>query len=222
MRDRKKRITVVIMICILLVVVSGCSKEKNSDTLEEVQQREKTESVEVSDETENKADETEQTVDTKPVKKAGSEGVIYVFVCGQVASPGVYELPEGSRICQAIDAAGGMLDTASMDWVNQAETAEDGQKIYVPSTEEAETMPEGHQTGQMQETSSAEGTDGKVHLNAATREELMTLTGIGEKKADAIIRYRESNGGFHSVDELMQVEGIKEGTYNKIKDSIVI
>ena len=122
MRDRKKRITVVIMICILLVVVSGCSKEKNSDTLEEVQQREKTESVEVSDETENKADETEQTVDTEPVKKAGSEGVIYVFVCGQVASPGVYELPEGSRICQAIDAAGGMLDTASTDWVNQAET----------------------------------------------------------------------------------------------------
>ena len=176
----------------------------------------------MSDETENKADETEQTVDTEPVKKAGSEGVIYVFVCGQVASPGVYELPEGSRICQAIDAAGGMLDTASTDWVNQAETAEDGQKIYVPSTEEAETMPEGQQTGQMQETSSAEGTDGKVHLNAATREELMTLTGIGEKKADAIIRYRESNGGFQSVDELMQVEGIKEGTYNKIKDSIVI
>lgn len=218
MRDRKKRITVVIMICILLVVVSGCSKEKNSDTLEEVQQREKTESVEVSDETENKADETEQTVDTEPVKKAGSEAVIYVFVCGQVASPGVYELPEGSRICQAIDAAGGMLDTASTDWVNQAETAEDGQKIYVPSTEEAETMPE----GQTQETSSAEGTDGKVYLNAASREELMTLTGIGEKKADAIIRYRESNGGFQSVDELMQVEGIKEGTYNKIKDSIVI
>ena len=144
--------------------------------------------------------------------------MIYVFVCGQVASPGVYELPEGSRICQAIDAAGGMLDIASTDWVNQAETAEDGQKIYVPSTEEAETMPE----GQTQETSSAEGTDGKVHLNAASREELMTLTGIGEKKADAIIRYRESNGGFQSVDELMQVEGIKEGTYNKIKDSIVI
>ena len=215
MRDRKKRTTVVIMICILLVVVSGCSKEKNSDTLEEVQQREKTESVEVSDETENKADETEQTVDTEPVKKAGSEGVIYVFVCGQVASPGVYELPEGSRICQAIDAA-------STDWVNQAETAEDGQKIYVPSTEEAETMPEGQQTGQMQERSSAEGTDEKVHLNVASREELMTLTGIGEKKADAIIRYRESNGGFQSVDELMQVEGIKEGTYNKIKDSIVI
>ena len=65
-------------------------KEKNSETLEEVQRREeKTESVEVSDETENEADETEQTVDAEPVKKAGSEGVIYVFVCGQVASPGV-------------------------------------------------------------------------------------------------------------------------------------
>ena len=61
-----------------------------------------------------------------------------------------------------------------------------------------------------------------THLNAASREELMTLTGIGEKKADAIIRYRESNGGFQSVDELMQVEGIKEGTYNKIKDLSLI
>ena len=86
----------------------------------------------------------------------------------------------------------------------------------------SDTLEEVQQTGQMQERSSAEGTDEKVHLNAASREELMTLTGIGEKKADAIIRYRESNGGFQSVDELMQVEGIKEGTYNKIKDSIVI
>lgn len=222
MRDRKKRITVVIMLCILLAVVSGCGKEKHSDTLEEVQKREKTESVEVSDETENEADEN--GADSRyRICEESRERRRDLCICMRAgSSPGVYELPEGSRICQAIDAAGGMLDTASTDWVNQAETAEDGQKIYVPSTEEAETMPEGQQTGQMQETSSAEGTDGKVHLNAASREELMTLTGIGEKKADAIIRYRESNGGFQSVDELMQVEGIKEGTYNKIKDSIVI
>ena len=107
MRDRKKRITVVIMICILLVVVSGCSKEKNSDTLEEVQQREKTESVEVSDKTENKADETEQTVDTEPVKKAGSEGVIYVFVCGRWQVPGsMSSRKEAGSVRQLMQQAG--------------------------------------------------------------------------------------------------------------------
>ena len=109
MRDRKKRITVVIMIYILLVVVSGCSKEKNSDTLEEVQQREKTESVEVSDETENETDGAEQTVDTEPVKKAGSEGVIYVFVCGQVTSPGVYELPEAGSVRRLMQQVGCLI-----------------------------------------------------------------------------------------------------------------
>ena len=222
MRDRKNKIIVVIMISVLLAVMVGCSGEKNADTLEEVQQSQNSESSDTPDKIDTEADETEQTADTESVRKAGNEGMIYVFVCGQVASPGVYELPEGSRICQAIDAAGGMLDTASADWVNQAEPAEDGQKIYVPSSEEADAMPEGQQTGQMQGLSSAEGTDGKVHLDSASREELMTLTGIGEKKADAIIRYRESKGGFQSVEELMQVEGIKEGTYNKIKDSIVI
>ena len=222
MRDRKKRIAVVIMISILLALIPGCSREKNADTLEEVRKSRDSESEQMSDETEDVTDESSQRQETDSAEKAENEGVIYVFVCGQVASPGVYELPEGSRICQAIDAAGGMIDTASTDWVNQAETAEDGQKIYVPSKEEADTMPDGQQTGQIQDASSAEGADGKVHLNAASREELMTLTGIGEKKADAIIRYRESNGGFQSVDELMQVEGIKEGTYNKIKDSIVI
>lgn len=222
MRNRKKKIIVVIMIGALLAVMPGCSREKHADTLEEVQQSENSESAEVSDEAAGEADVTDQGQKAESVESTGNEGVIYVFVCGQVASPGVYELPEGSRICQAIDAAGGMLDTASADWVNQAETVMDGQKIYVPSTEEADTMQDGQQTTQMQDASSAEGTDGKVHLNSASREELMTLTGIGEKKADAIIRYRESNGGFRSVDELTQVEGIKEGTYNKIKDSIVI
>lgn len=222
MRDRKKRIIAVIMISVLLAVISGCGREKDSDTLEEVRQSQNNESADTPDNGGHEADETNQTSDTESAEEAESGGLIYVFVCGQVTNPGVYELPEGSRLCQAIDAAGGLLDTAAPDWVNQAETAEDGQKIYVPSKEEAESMPEGQQTGQKQDTASAEGADGKIHLNTASREELMTLTGIGEKKADAILQYRESNGSFQSVEELMQVEGIKEGTYNKIKDSIVI
>ena len=215
----RKRIIVTLWIGFLFAILSGCGIKNEPDTLEEVQKSQSSESVKTSEESDQEAD---QMSDTKSAEKIESTEVVYVFVCGQVASPGVYELAEGSRICQAIDAAGGMLDTAAADWVNQAEIAEDGQKIYVPTKEEAETMPDGQQTAQMQDASWAEGADGKVHLNTATKEELMTLTGIGDKKAEAIIRYRESNGGFQSVEELTQVEGIKEGTYNKIKDSIVI
>lgn len=104
---------------------------------------------------------------------------------------------------------------------------EDGQKIYVPSEEEAQAgeavpgqadgMPAGSAGPE-----SGEDSDGKININSATKDELMTLSGIGEKKAQAIISYRESHGGFQSAEELMEVEGIKTGTYEKIKDRIKI
>ena len=106
---------------------------------------------------------------------------MYLYA-GRWQVPGSDELPEGSRICQAIDAAGGMLDTASADWVNQAETAEDGQKIYVPSTENGDNA-EGSADRSDAGDIIGRGTDGKVHLNAASREELMTLTGIGGEES---------------------------------------
>lgn len=215
----RKRIIVTLWIGFLFVILLGCGSKNEPDALEKIKQSQNSESVKISEESEQESDHSS---DTEAVEGTENTEEVYVFVCGQVVSPGVYELTEGSRICQAIDAAGGMLDTAAADWVNQAETITDGQKIYVPTKEEVETMSDGQQTTQIQNSSSAEGTDGKVHLNTATKEELMTLTGIGDKKAEAIIRYRELNGGFQSVEELIQVEGIKEGTYNKIKDSIVI
>lgn len=157
----------------------------------------------------------------------GQPEQIYVYVCGQVANPGVYELPPGSRVFEAINAAGGLLDAAAGYMLNQAEKMEDGQKIYVPSEEEAQAgeavpgqadgMPAGSAGPE-----SGEDSDGKININSATKDELMTLSGIGEKKAQAIISYRESHGGFQSAEELMEVEGIKTGTYEKIKDRIKI
>lgn len=139
---------------------------------------------------------------------------IFVYVCGQVASPGVYELEADSRLFEAVKAAGGMTRTAADTYLNQAEKLTDGQRVYVPSREEAEendrAVPE----------QGAE--DGKVNLNAASKEELMTLNGIGEAKASAIIRYREEHGSFGSTEEIKEIEGIKDGVYNKIKDDIKI
>lgn len=140
---------------------------------------------------------------------------IFVYVCGEVNTPGVYELPADSRVYEAVDAAGGIKETGAYTYLNQAEKLSDGQKIYVPSQEEALA-----QGGDGQSTE--ELSDGRINLNTASKEELMTLSGIGEVKAEAILRYREEKGGFTSVEELKGIEGIKEGVFNKVKDQIKI
>lgn len=135
-----------------------------------------------------------------------------VYVCGEVKSPGVYELPEGSRIVDAVEAAGGMTEAASGTWLNLAEPVSDGQKIEVPSETEASELEKEQQEAQ----------SGLVNLNTASAEELMTLTGIGESKAEAILSYREEHGGFGKPEELMEIPGIKEGVFEKIRDQVTV
>ena len=154
-------------------------------------------------------------------EKAGESAIeeskdIYVHVCGEVNHPGVYSLKAGSRLFEALEAAGGLKEDAAAESLNQAQEVQDGQQVYVPSIEEASRL-EASGSGE-----TAGEPDRKIDLNTAAREQLMTLTGIGEAKAAAIIRYREENGGFQSIEELMEVEGIKEGVFNKIKDQIKI
>lgn len=149
------------------------------------------------------------------------DGICYVYLCGAVAHPGVYEVPSGSRIYEVIQLAGGLTAEASAASVNQAETVSDGQMIFLPTVEEAEAGVGtdarnvwGGTVGEPAET------DGRVNLNTATGEELMTLPGIGQSKADDILAYRNESGGFSSIEEIMNVTGIKEGLYNRIKDNI--
>lgn len=147
--------------------------------------------------------------------------MIYVDVCGAVEHPGVYCLPEGSRVFQAIGEAGGFSPEADENYTNRAGLLADGQQIYIPTREEV------RETGlpalaQSEEKRTGEGTDTKVNLNTADESQLMTLTGIGASRAQAIIAYRSEHGGFSAVEEIMNVQGIKEGTFAKIKDDIVV
>lgn len=141
-----------------------------------------------------------------------SEGVttesIFVHVCGAVQNEGVYELSVGSRVYEAIEKAGGFASDAATAEVNQAQLLQDAAKLYVPTVAEVQEM-------NSQET-------GKVNINQASAEELMTLPGIGESKAESIIRYRESSGSFQKVEDIMQIPGIKEALFEKIKDLIQI
>ncbi|MCI9059490.1 MAG: hypothetical protein HFH52_06910 [Lachnospiraceae bacterium] len=141
------------------------------------------------------------------------EHALYVQVSGAVKSPGVYRLAEGSRIFQAVELAGGLLEQAEADKINQAECLKDGQMIYIPAAGEEE--PE-------DSFGESRNEDGRVNLNTATEAELMALPGIGAAKAGSILDWREKNGGFGQIEDLMKVEGIKDGVFAKIKDSVKV
>lgn len=153
--------------------------------------------------------------------------LIYVHVCGMVQKPGVYGIPEGSRVYEAVEAAGGPLEEGAADFLNLAQEAEDGMKIEVPDKVQAAQWKEagisfgGSASGKtVPGGSAAEVT--KVNLNRATREELMTLKGIGESRAEDIIRYREEFGGFQTIEDIMNVPGIKEGAFDRFRDQITV
>ena len=153
--------------------------------------------------------------------------VIYVDVTGAVKAPGVYTLPPGSRVFEAIALAGGAREDASLENLNQAGILQDGQQIRVYTEEEAAQMA---QQGSLPSLPGAEAAAGqkegqeasKVNINTAGKDELMTLTGIGETRAEAILAYRQETGGFQAPEDLMQVEGIKEKTFEKLKDQITV
>ena len=144
------------------------------------------------------------------------ENMLYIYVCGQVKNPGVYVLPEGSRVYDVFALAGGFTEIAATDYWNQARLLKDGEMIYVPSIEEAK-----NHSFEEEEVSKTDGSD-KVNINTASKEELMTLPGIGETKAKAILAYRKEHGPFSSLEELKEVEGIKEAVFARIKVYIEI
>lgn len=169
--------------------------------------------------------------------KEMQQAMIYVDVCGAVANPGVFQLAAGSRVFQAIEAAGGYLPEAALTCVNRAGVLTDGQQLYILTQEEMERQGldpaemAGASDGQMngsagtgQNTGMAAQVqqDNRININTADEAQLTTLTGIGATRAQAIIAYREENGPFAAIEDIMNVQGIKEGTFAKIKDEIVV
>lgn len=141
-----------------------------------------------------------------------SEGIeqdsFFVYVCGAVVDEGVYEFSDEARIVDAIDAAGGFAENACTTAINLSERLSDEQRIYVPTNDEMSAIVEG------------ENADPRININTANKEKLMELKGIGETRADAIIEYREARGGFKSCEEIMNVSGIGQSSFDKIKESI--
>ena len=188
----------------------------------------------------------EETAGQQLSEQSTSEGseqpqTIFVHVCGAVKTPDVYELPAGSRVYEAVQAAGGFSEDADQSYVNQAQILADGVKLVIPTLEQTQAVvsegEEEHRIGIMEEQGNADGlgiaaagtvteqgdaSDGKININTASEAELRNIPGIGATRAAAIVAYRQEKGGFSSIEDIMNVSGIKEGTYEKIKDSIKI
>lgn len=145
-------------------------------------------------------------------QQAEVAGGIYVHICGEVKNPGVYQFVKEPRVLDVIEKAGGFTKKADQSAVNLAESVSDGTQLTIQAKEKKKK----------QKATDEEANSGRVNINTASKEELLTLSGIGESKATQILSYRESNGGFQKIEDIMNITGIKEGVFNKIKDYITV
>ena len=144
-----------------------------------------------------------------------------VHVTGAVLHPDVYQLPPGSIVKDAIEAAGGPTHDADLVSINMAQELGDQQRLYVPRVGETDAPPP-VTGGEPTPPSRGDALDPKVNINTASLEELDTLPGIGPKLGQRIIDYRETNGPFNSIEEIVLVSGIADSTFEKIKDQITV
>ena len=186
-----------------------------------------------------KAEPSAGSTDRTELSDASSEETktLVVHICGAVSAPGVYELPAGSRIIDAVEAGGGFLPEADEACCNLAEEIVDGCQIYIMTKSEScadgqtekkagiQTSPDSDMqtTDRNVRSNSAPALEnGLVNLNTADVAALMTLPGIGESRAKAIISYREQHGAFAKIEDIMKISGIKQAAFSKIKDKITV
>lgn len=167
-------------------------------------------------------------LNTKQEEKSSSVSFLYVHLCGAVKSPGVYKAEVGARLIDLIVLAGGLTKEAAGDYINQAETVTDGQRIYIPTLTETQALTTKEFMSGVTTSSQSAGSDKQakdaqlLNINTATAEQLMELPGIGQSKADSIIEYRNTQGEFTTIDDLMNIPGIKEGVFHRISTYISV
>lgn len=154
---------------------------------------------------------------------SGTEVIVMVDIKGAVRQPGVYQGEENMRIVDMIALAGGLLETADDRAINLAQRITDQMVIYIPTIgEDPAEVGDGNEFSQQYTGTEGETESEKVNINTADAAQLQTLTGIGEKKAELIIAYRKENGSFQTIEDIMEVSGIGEKTFEGFKEAITV
>ena len=200
---RKAALPVTVAAAVLFFWVWG---SKDTTIIEEDNQS----SAEVPYEEYNDGDENNQQNSSND----GNNGIIYVDISGCIDKPGVYEVEEGTRLFQLIEKAGGLTENADIEGINRAETVLDGQKIII--------YAKGQDDESKNSSTGAIDSSGKININSADIEQLQQIPGVGPVTADKIIQYRQDNGRFSSIDDIKNVSGIGEKTFEKLKDYITV
>lgn len=162
---------------------------------------------------------------------SGIKNEMYIYLSGAIKNPGVYEVGENDRLFSVIEKSGGYQD-ANEKCLNLSEKLVDQEAIYVPGkNEDCLSGTSSHSLVKESDSNSEEDgksrevqgkANGKININTSTKEELQKLSGIGEKKADDIIKYREDSGKFKNIEEIINVQGIGQSTYEKIQNEITV
>lgn len=156
--------------------------------------------------------------------KTDGQSQVVVYICGAVKHPGVYKFTAGSRVDDAIKAASGFKKGAAKTVINQARVLEDGEQITIPTLKQVKKK---QFSGKIADNENTESSESKsqgalININTASASELTSLSGIGQSRADAIIEYRQSNGKFDKIEDIMKIPGIKQGIFDKIKNKISV
>lgn len=159
-------------------------------------------------------------LDAEPAEEAEEPATVVVHVAGAVKHPQVVELDSGTRVSDAVEAAGGLTEEAAAQGVNLAAEAMDGSFIWIPTLEEFNTGEPPPAAGSGPEEPDSAAGEGPININTAQAQELEQLPGIGPALAERIITYRETNGGFGSLDELAAVSGIGPAILENIADDV--
>lgn len=243
MKIKSKKIkTIIIIIILVITIIYGIWKEnkgkltiENTSKQSEITETENNEKIE-------KLHNTNEETNTYIQKDETNKNKIVIYIIGEIKKEGVYELDENSRISDAIEKAGGTKENADLSQINLAYKIEDGMRIYIPKKgelvqdkEKIEDKTQEIVTGKSTDITNTTSVNTnlsinkksktdieKINLNKATQTELETLPGIGPSTAEKIIAYRKENGNFKNIEDIMNVNGIGESKYNKIKDLISV
>lgn len=193
---KEKLIKLIFPVIFVLICLGGCKSESQ-----------------VMKHSEDILESDEKQISSTAVPETDRVNEVYVYVTGKVKNPNVYRVPEDYRIYQVIELAGGFLEDAETRNINLADRIFDGMQITVYAVGEEAVQVYGQDDGSL---------SSMININTASKEELMTLPGIGEAKAESIISFRNENGHFDSIEDIMKISGIKEGAFEKIKSYITV